>query len=369
MKNVRIVIGSSYGDEGKGNATNYLATDRSAVVRFNGGAQAGHTVEHDGIRHVFHNFGSGTLKGVPTILGPKFAIDPVMFFWEAESLPHDLIQSNNKLKVFADPDCPIVTPYDIVLNQAIERKRDDKHGSCGMGFGETIRRNIMGYEFTLKDASNAENMCDSIESWYFRPRVAELGLDVNDDELMDMLDVFYTELQSLTTHIETVAFKDIEDEFEALVFEGAQGLCLDQHSKDYPHVTFSNTGLDNVVELLDPRKHKLDVHYITRPYLTRHGAGELKDECEKPESVVDETNIDNEFQGSLRFAPLNLDRMRRDIQNDLVKAHRFEFDVKLMITCCDQVEADHQAIADAVGIENYETCWSAAGDWRAACVT
>ena len=86
MQTVKVVIGANYGDEGKGNVVNHLADKHSSVIRFNGGAQAGHTVVHNDIRHVFHNFGSGVLKRSRTIYGPEFAVDPISFFAEAEKI-------------------------------------------------------------------------------------------------------------------------------------------------------------------------------------------------------------------------------------------------------------------------------------------
>jgi adenylosuccinate synthase len=169
-------------------------------------------------------------------------------------------------------------------------------------------------------------------------------------------------LDSFTAHVEIAKFSEIEGHFDHIIFEGAQGLRLDQHSIDFPHVTYSNTGLDNVVALLDPSRHKLRVHYVTRTYLTRHGVGKLEGEHEKPESVVDETNIHNEFQGSLRFAPLSLNRMRGDIRRDLVKAIDFDCKEKLMVTCCDQIEPNPLLFSHM--LPRYETCWSAAGEWR-----
>ena len=76
----RVVIGSNFGDEGKGLTVDYLCHQGAGVVvRFNGGAQAGHTVCLDRLRHVFSHFGSGTLRGVPTYLSQFFIVNPIMF--------------------------------------------------------------------------------------------------------------------------------------------------------------------------------------------------------------------------------------------------------------------------------------------------
>lgn len=360
MKRVDVVIGANYGDEGKGNVTNYLATRDSAVVRFNGGAQAAHTVEHDGTRHVFHSMGSGTLKGSATIFGPKFAIDPIMFMSEADDLA---TKTEFKLNVFADPRCPIITPYDVMINRALERKRGNKrHGSCGMGFGETIRRNKNACSFVLAHHDDARLRLADVER-YAKHRMAEFDLEPDPDfHLQKALSLFLQELSSFVKHVQIVPFHEVEQQFDHIVFEGAQGLCLDQDSEDFPHVTYSHTGLKNVVELLRPSVHVPNVHYVTRTYLTRHGAGNLIGEHAKPACVVDETNAPNEFQGSLRFAPLNHTRMRSDIRRDLSKLNDFYYKAKLMITCCDQIEPDFLLMGHV--LPHYETCWSAKGEWR-----
>ena len=84
----RAVIGSNFGDEGKGLVVDYLCkTGGEVVVRFNGGAQAGHTVvTPEGLRHVFRHFGSGTLYGVPTFLSQFFIVNPIIFFHELQDL-------------------------------------------------------------------------------------------------------------------------------------------------------------------------------------------------------------------------------------------------------------------------------------------
>ena len=110
----------------------------------------------------------------------------------------------------------------------------------------------------------------------------------------------------------------ILNKFKYVVFEGAQGLMLDQNNLDYfPHLTPSNTGITNVIPYLN-EDVDTEVCYVTRPYLTRHGAGKLPNECSR-ESVgakIDLTNHENEWQGALRYGKLNwkdlLDRCRED---------------------------------------------------------
>jgi len=126
----------------------------------------------------------------------------------------------------------------------------------------------------------------------------------------------------------------------APIFEGAQGLLLDEDGVDFPHVTRSKTGLANVVRTAQEAGiERLDVTYVTRAYLTRHGAGPLANELPNvPVGIEDATNQPNAFQGSLRFAWLDLDSLAQRIHEDMaVRAQGISVKACLAVTCLDQV--------------------------------
>jgi adenylosuccinate synthase len=109
-KKIQVCIGANYGDEGKGRTTAWLAAkskQKVAVVRFNGGAQAGHTVKSGHYRHVFSHFGSGSFDYVPTILTKDFVCSPYLFMKEHEQL---ICKGVIRPDVYIDPRCPITTP-------------------------------------------------------------------------------------------------------------------------------------------------------------------------------------------------------------------------------------------------------------------
>jgi len=143
MTKVIAVIGAGYGDEGKGLMTDYFSSqyDDAVVIRSNGGAQAGHTVVTPaGERHVFSHFGSGTLNGTPTFLSSFFVSNPMLFMKEHKRFVE---QFGIRPEVYVDPNSLVTTPYDMLLNQRMETMRgDDVHGSCGVGFGETLEREL-----------------------------------------------------------------------------------------------------------------------------------------------------------------------------------------------------------------------------------
>ena len=116
MLEADVVIGANLGDEGKGLFTDYLSSryDAPIIIRYNGGAQAGHTVETpDGMRHVFSHFGSGSFAGGSTYLSRFFVVNPLLFLRELQTLE----SLHLKPLVMVAPDCPVTTPFDMMVNQ------------------------------------------------------------------------------------------------------------------------------------------------------------------------------------------------------------------------------------------------------------
>ena len=361
MKYAKVIIGSNFGDEGKGLMTDYMCSksERSVVIRFNSSAQAGHTVvTPDGKRHVFGHFGCGSTQNVPTLLSSYFSVNPLLFLKEYDELnkkdivPYTLIDLN----------CPIVIPQDMLLNQIIERSRgDNRHGSCGLGYNESIiRNNIERYKITCNDIINKtyKDKLELIKNEYIKERLAQLNLTSYEDDLMDKLhdnniiDHFINDVDNdFISKVHMTSIENVAKDYTTLLFEGAQGLMLSEDSKYFPHVTHSKTGISNVINLLKQIEgYKLDVEviYITRSYLTRHGAGPLPHEImEKPyKNIIDLTNSHNEFQGTLRFAPLDVDILAENIQNDYMKIlskkqlEHCNIKKSIAITCLDQIDND-----------------------------
>ena len=357
MKRVDVVIGAGYGDEGKGETVYDLVEEGSVVVRFNGGAQAGHTTDHDGVRHVHSHFGCGTLKGCPTYLSKFFVCHPVMFRDEWAELSRKM---DGEPDVYVSPDCPVTTPYDAVLD--ILGQRVLGHGSCGVGFGETLERQHdihPAFRLTTGDISvtigigNAEDevreVLEAIRDKWVPARLEKLGVtDVG--EFKDML----TSDRTIDRFLDDCRFfneRVVQAHGEALctlgdhfVFEGAQGLMLSMDSPDFPHVSRSHTGLRNALEVRNEgglSDAKTNVHYVSRTYTTRHGRGPLPYELKEgaPYGVVDRTNVDNEHQGPLRYSYLNLDTILPAIRRDLEANFEPGLAPRLRLTCLDQLPA------------------------------
>lgn len=345
-----VVIGAGYGDEGKGALTDALAARAGragTVVRFNGGAQAGHTVElPDGRRHVFAHVGAGSFAGWRTALSRFFVCHPSLFLREWQALARLGVTPD----VTVDPRCPVTTPYDMLVNQWAEQARGAaRHGSVGVGFGETVGRcEDPAYALHVADLTHPDRLRDrlaAIRDAWTPTRLAALGLPAPAGEQAALLrspallDRFVEDTAAFLARVETgVPFLR-----GPVVFEGAQGLLLDQDRGAFPHVTRSNTGLRNVLVLAaEAGIGRLDVHYVTRCYATRHGAGPLGHAwtTARPR-VVDRTNQPHPYQGTPRQGWLDLDVLGRSIAADLSDARGSGLEVRhgLAVTCLDQADA------------------------------
>ncbi|MDF3025597.1 MAG: putative Adenylosuccinate synthase, partial [Alphaproteobacteria bacterium] len=344
-------IGANFGDEGKGLMTDYhAAKSDSVVVRFNGGAQAGHTVvTPDGKRHVFSHIGSGSFAGADTFLSRYFVCNPLLFRkeWDVLSPKCSVPQ------IHIEAAAIVTTPYDMMINQIAEDLRgNSRHGSCGMGFGETIERCqhaplALSYA-DLNDAARLRAKLIKIQKEWLPQRLAALGFADLPDKWRErvasegILDKFIEDTAFFlqTTTAASIAF--LKETAKHIVFEGAQGLMLDQTRGIFPHVTRSNTGLKNVLPLArEAGIGQLDVTYATRAYLTRHGAGPLENEEKDPpaQGIKDDTNVLNDWQGNLRYALLEVETLATFMRDDLSDAGSdIKINPGLAVTCIDQMD-------------------------------
>ena len=368
---IKVVIGANFGDEGKGLLTDYFASQLKdgIVVRFNGGAQAAHTVvTPEGKRHVFGHFASGTLAGLPSYLSPFFIVNPMLFKKEVESLKKLGITP----KIYVDSNCLVTTPFDMMINQIIEITRGSfKHGSCGVGFNEAITRSLQQtpsngfFKLTVGDLRNRDlvaHKLKSIKGLYISNRLSQLGVMSVPENYLHLLsddtviDRYLDDIDEMLDMI-TVTDSSVLLTFDSILFEGAQGLLLDQSHKYFPHVTRSNTGMQNVVELLKQTrldKEPLEIVYVTRAYLTRHGAGPFPTELpEKPyPRIEDLTNVPNPYQDGLRFGILDINVLAETITRDLSYAKNLKYEAKLAITCLDQLDDKIDFILDSRKIKS-----------------
>ncbi len=386
-KEFKIVIGANFGDEGKGLATDFFAAEaarqgrKCLVVCSNGGAQRGHTVTlPDGRRHVFHHFGSGTFAGADTRLPYFFVINPMIFMQEYEELLGMMGADDQfPVRVYLHPDSPVTTPFDMITNQIVEAGRgDNRHGSCGLGIWETILRQgasefaggsgTLGKMAAMSDGElrvYLEMRC----RMYLGKRLRELGVGRIPEGWLDILDNphlienYIMDFREMLMHV-IVTEDDRFAEYDTVIFENGQGLLLDRCRKEYGnHTTPSNTGLRNPAALIreyisgirnagirndvpawkqsreenagkEKDEMNIEVCYVTRTYLTRHGAGPMDGECQMAAinpDMIDRTNMPNPYQGTLRYGKLDEKIFWKRIREDFER-ERFPAGCKVRMT-------------------------------------
>lgn len=333
---VNIVIGSQYGDEGKGMVVDYLTrksmedSDHVTVIRFGGGPQCGHRVVHKNRQHIFSSFGSGTLRGAPTYWTKDCPINPISLINE-----YDVLKEKGIIPTLtADPECPIITPWDVFHNREIEKIRH--HGTTGTGFGATISRNSGPHKLRLFELRNKAILEHKINTFFEKSLVDDKVIGDFYNSCIDIFDI-----------INVMKEEDffIDDSYRhSYIFEGNQGILLDHEYGFFPHVTHANTlsrGAKRIVDMIGFAGVPL-VNYVSRAYSTRHGNGPFPgEEYEKYlylQNMEGEANKNHEWQGKFRTAPLNLDMLRYAMDID-VRTRRFATQVpeKLFITCADHV--------------------------------
>lgn len=294
-----IVLGWAFGDEGKGATTQWLCRQalkygrKPVVVRFNGGAQAAHTVVLDGEEHICSTYGSGVLLGVPTFLSKDFFFDPIAANNEYQTL------KTKAPKLSVHPYCRIVTPYDILAG--IHNAKVVSDGTCGKGIYQTFSRYASASFPSIlpqKDREDVGRMFLQQVRCYYQAE-KDYALE----------DLFVQAMHELPL---AVASELPQTDDAELVYEGAQGLLLDMDYGFYPNVTPSHTGLDNLdAATLD----RANVYLVTRTYTTRHGNGyEPRHPLTWDLTTKHETNVENEYQGRFKTGVLDFDLLSKAIE-------------------------------------------------------
>jgi adenylosuccinate synthase len=335
-----IVVDLGYGDAGKGTIVDWLCASRPvhAVVRFNGGAQAAHTVVlRDGRRHTFAQFGSGTLRpDVRTHLSRHLVVDPLALVAEADHLAAVGVRDAfDRLTV--DGDALLATPYHRAANRAREIARGaDRHGSCGAGVGEAMA-------YALGHPADAPRVADcrapatlTAKLHLLRERLAAEVGPLDAPPVVDCVTAF-------SAFADRVSIVDGEHTARLLragtvVFEGAQGVLLDEWHGFHPYTTWSTTTFANAEELLAEAglagtATRLGV---LRVVTTRHGPGPLVTE-DPTLPLTDPHNPTNQWQGPFRFGHFD------------AVAHRYAVDVCGGPTSIDGIALTHLDAASEHG--------------------
>lgn len=347
--NISIVLGAGFGDEGKGRTVSYLAskfndnniTNETCIVRFNGGQQAGHTVNFAGLRHIFSHFGSATLQNVPTYWSKFCSIYPTSFLNEY----FHLTKFGIRPEIFIDSFCPVTTPYDIEANKNCDVNVKD--GTCGLGFGKTIARHetLKLFFMDLFNQNILKAKLENIKDYYNVDKTFSISTQ---QYLQTKIDIFIDECKTMANILEKHYNINKLFDFKNLIFEGAQGILLDKDFGFFPNVTRSNTTVKNAIKIISDLSLDIfpkEIFYITRAYQTRHGNGFMSNESQL--DLINnekETNVFNSYQGKFRvgYFDLNLFNYAIECNRSLFKFNSFKVGLKenLVVTCLDQFKKD-----------------------------
>ena len=275
-KNV-VVIGTQWGDEGKGKIVDLLTDRAEAVVRFQGGHNAGHTLVIDGVKTVLHLIPSGILRdGVQCLIGNGVVLALDALVQEANALIESGVPVYERLRI--SPGCPLILPSHVALDAAREKARGSSAiGTTGRGIGPAYEDKVARRALKVSDLFVRENFAAKLGEVldyhnfllknYFKTETIDFARTL--DEAMG-----YAEIIAPVTADITQILQDLANADKGILFEGAQGSFLDVDHGTYPYVTSSNTvaAAASTGTGIGPRN--LDyILGIVKAYTTRVGAG------------------------------------------------------------------------------------------------
>lgn len=290
-----LIAGLGYGDERKGATVELLVRREGAklVVRYCGGPQCAHNVVlSDGRHHCFSQFGSGTFAGARTHLSRHMLINPITLYAEARHLAEVGVVDPLSM-LTAEEDALVTTPFHMAANRLREMLRAGaRHGSCGMGVGETTRfshdhpdeairiRDLrspidgrLGHRLRFVQAVFRAELASSIDRLPTIPDdiLREWSI-LHDDAAVDHAIGYYRRFAS-DVRIVDASYLDGELAQTDTVFEGAQGVLLDQKHGFQPHTTWTDVTYANAYDLLKNHQGDITRVGVMRAYSTRHGSG------------------------------------------------------------------------------------------------
>lgn len=333
-KQAILVADLGFGDAGKGSIVDFLARNTGAhcVVRYNGGAQAAHNVvTSDGRHHTFAQFGSATfLPGVRTHLSRFMLVHPINMLAEERHLS-SLGVKDAFSRLTVDRNALIISPYQQAANRIKEIARGDGlHGSCGLGIGETMsdwltygsqvllagdlaNRAAINQKLAFLRGVKRAQLLDFLQD---KPASSRLGEELSifdDPDLIELTADIYLYWANQVMLVESDHLAGILHQPDTVIFEGAQGVLLDEWWGFYPYNSWSTLTYKNADTLLaeagwDGAVQRLG---LTRAYMTRHGTGPMVTEDPAMTAALpDLHNRDNAWQHAFRVGPLDLPALR-----------------------------------------------------------
>ncbi|WP_132699511.1 adenylosuccinate synthase [Reinekea marinisedimentorum] len=274
-KNV-VVLGTQWGDEGKGKIVDLLTENADAVVRFQGGHNAGHTLVIDGVKTALHLIPSGILRdGVKCVIGNGVVLSITALLKEMAMLEEKGVPVRERLAV--SHGCPLILPIHVALDNAREAKRGkNKIGTTGRGIGPAYEDKVSRRGVRLGDVFQPgfkEKLVDVLEYHNFMLKEYYNAEPVDVQECIDQVIAEAESIRDITVNAVSLVHS-IREASGNIMFEGAQGSLLDIDHGTYPYVTSSSTTAGGVATGSGVGPLYLDqIMGITKAYTTRVGAG------------------------------------------------------------------------------------------------
>ena len=279
-----VVLGAQWGDEGKGKIVDLLTEEIGAVVRFQGGHNAGHTLVIGGKKTVLHLIPSGILRDdALCLIGNGVVISPAALRKEIEELETAGVEVRSRLKI--SPAAPLIMPYHIALDQAREKAAGGKAiGTTGRGIGPAYEDKVARRGIRIADLHYPEQLAEKLRTaldYHNFVLTQYLGVEPVD------FDSVYAEALAFGEYVEPMKSDvagichDLRKQGKRVLFEGAQGALLDIDHGTYPYVTSSNTTVGGALAGAGVGADAIDyVLGIAKAYATRVGGGPFPTELD-----------------------------------------------------------------------------------------
>ena len=272
-----VVLGTQWGDEGKGKIVDLLTAEADYVVRYQGGNNAGHTLVVEGKKQVLRLIPSGILRpGCTCVIGNGVVVNPEALMGEITELEAKGVQVRNRMII--SPACPLILPYHIAIDRSREAKLGKKAiGTTGRGIGPAYEDKAARRAVRVGDLFNMDDFADKLRtvmeyhnfcltSYYGQPEVSY-------DEVLEACKKYAGEILPMVADVTSLLAKARESGCK-IMFEGAQGAFLDIDQGTYPYVTSSNTVAGGVSTGAGFGPRHIDyIEGIVKAYTTRVGGG------------------------------------------------------------------------------------------------
>lgn len=362
-----VVLGTQWGDEGKGKIVDLLTEQAEAVVRFQGGHNAGHTLVINGKKTVLHLIPSGILReDVVCYIGNGVVLSPEALLKEMKQLEETGVPVRERLKL--SPACPLILPYHAALDQARELARGEaKIGTTGRGIGPAYEDKVARRGLRVADLLHPERFARKLkEVMDYHNFALQNYYKTEAVDYQTVLDNTLTMARELIPMIDRVPDRlhEHHERGDHILFEGAQGSLLDIDHGTYPFVTSSNTTAGGTSTGSGFGPLYLDyVLGITKAYTTRVGSGPFPTELDD-ENGRHLAKVGNEFGATTgrprRCGWFDAVALRQAIQiNSVSGLCLTKLDVldglETIRICVDYKNADGESITTPVDVEEYES--------------